>query len=233
VGIRECQTCLHRSISHGPQGCTLCDCTLVRHEFVHPEGKTREQAIAEMIDLALDDIGSDARSKGAYHEAGHAVAAVAIGWPVERVVLAKDGSGGCILISDPEPCFDDLVLDYAGPVAERRYSRVDYYDQRSRHDLDLASDCAAALTDQEEKVRVFREEEARPVVNELALEAAEMAVYAAGDAAFAMMEEAEAEAERLVEEHWEEVQRVANELIAHEQVDGGRLTQICSGAKGQ
>ncbi len=232
MAMRECETCLHRFISHGPQGCTLCGCTSVRGGFVGTAGTTHEQAVAEMMELlGLDDAGSDARANGAYHEAGHAVAAVAFGWPVERVLLRKDGSGGCDLVSDPEPCFDDLVMDYAGPVAERRFSGVDYYDNRSSHDFELASTCATALTAREETARVLREEEALPVVNQSALKAAERAVFAEEDAAFAMLEQAEAEAQRLVGEHWEDVQRVADELIAHEQVDGDRLTQICSRAK--
>ena len=66
MAMRECQTCRHRFISHGPQGCTLCGCTSVRGGFVSAAGKSPESAVAEMMHLLgmSEPVEDDGRESG-------------------------------------------------------------------------------------------------------------------------------------------------------------------------
>src|SRR5215471_195756 len=80
----------------------------------------------------------------AYHEAGHAVVALRLGFEVGKVSIVRRGGGGSAEVRrrSPIPSPDDIKVDMAGPLAEALVNfedaevqfgaRVDQQDTRRR-----------------------------------------------------------------------------------------------------
>jgi hypothetical protein len=106
---------------------------------------------------------NDTHSRGstAYHEAGHAIIALTIGRPVKSVDIYERTKGswsGHVITGPADPnaepfvarCLNDLVIDFAGPVAQKRacpQSRLDWFHS---WDLDNARDTVALVSASEE-----------------------------------------------------------------------------------
>ena len=150
----------------------------------------------------------------AYHEAGHVVATWLFGYgsAIERVsIIPKEDflgvlQGGSPLSNmDPdrdkspevlEALENDVVILYAGPAAQKQYSPDSWHDFHGAKDFDDANDLVSR--------------------------------YSGGDLETeeALQKKLYKQAERLIQEHWEEVEAVAKVLLQRKELIGQEAVRV-------
>ena len=149
----------------------------------------------------------------AYHEAGHAVAAVLLERPFSKVDIVGDQvAAGRIIYEDrPDPpdqstkaqwAEHDLIVTLAGAVAQRRFSP----DSDWRHGMGQGEKLTAPRSD---LPRLDRPSDFQTVI----LGIADLGYTR--EAAVAYRAELQARAEALIEDLWPAVKQVAEALLEH------------------
>jgi len=89
----------------------------------------------------LNSTATEHPNSVAFHEAGHAVIAVALGMPVAQVSIfrPKDGLDGATTFrrGSQSPIWQQLVVSYAGYSAERRIDKTVTWDEDSNDFYDF------------------------------------------------------------------------------------------------
>jgi len=149
----------------------------------------------------------------AFHEAGHATAAVALGLSVPRVTVERstviqrgtwERYAGLTELSSSEDAVSFAIVCFAGPAASARYCPGDTTDMES--DFRAAEEAIDAA--------VRRELPSRPTLSTYARRRAVIAMYV------------KSHAERLVADHWIEIRAMANALLACRTLAGDAVLRI-------
>ncbi len=134
----------------------------------------------------------------AYHEAAHAVLALALGFELVRVSLGEDLTGEAEYVLQG-PTHEALVVQVAGEIAGCRY-RDDDRPRGGTHDVLTAAEIAEALVAQEG-----------------------YGAAVPGLRIQKLLELANGDARRLVEENWLAIIRVAEALSLQGSLDAGQV----------
>jgi hypothetical protein len=141
-----------------------------------------------------------ARSTAAFHESGHVVIALVLGRKVKRVSIDDDGDGGKtdIKLGTNKR---SILIALAGPYAQRRHAPDSGW--RSRNHTGFGSDADF------------------DVVTDLIYE-----MFGIGEVAERCWAKSEALIEQLVNQHWEQIERVAQALIERGVIEGAELEHL-------
>jgi len=149
--------------------------------------------------------------RAAFHEAGHAVAAVAVGYRVRELWIDGDYSGHCgddhssQETTTPAGVYRMAIVALAGWIADAiNAGRPELIDERRREILELICNAAAREIEEED-------DEGGDALAVACL----LADGRAGDPA-ELLADANDEAERIVREEWGTIEAVAAELLAAE-----------------
>jgi hypothetical protein len=158
-------------------------------------------------------IGTSTLRSAAYHEAGHAVALLHAGIPVESVEIGLAGplegniAGHAVFLEDPGVYEYDLAVAYlAGPYAEAR--------QRRMHRRDALALCGAG-SDLAKLQDIIGEQVAKGNVDE-----------DDDGAGSTVWKKVESETGLLLRHNWSAVERVAWALLEHGRLDGEEVERL-------
>lgn len=140
----------------------------------------------------------DSRKATAYHEAGHAVLAHTLGFEVISVSLGEELTGSTEFVLHGATN-EALIVQLAGEIAGCRY-RGDDRPRGGTQDVLMAAEIGTALVEQEG-----------------------YGAAAPGLRIQKLIEQADADARRLVEENWPFITSVAEALVAQDSLDGGQI----------
>jgi hypothetical protein len=99
-------------------------------------------------------LGSEAvKQEAAYHEAGHAVIACALGCKVRFVIIDPNGGGECQCDDPPEGERDrKIMLCFAGPAAQRKHKPSSWKSWHGNDDYRKAVELVQGLGVSDERV---------------------------------------------------------------------------------
>ncbi|WP_159397729.1 hypothetical protein [Sorangium cellulosum] len=158
----------------------------------------------------------EAMTPVAYHEAGHAIVAHYLGKVIALITLDWERKRGSTSMSWPDGdgrahIHDELLIALAGEIAERRYIFANYPQNKAAN---LCSAYAQANTDDRQKTILYLrelDEAAEPFSPDLK----------------ARLELAREESTSVVDDQWEQIVALADELLRDSSLGGDRLVSIC------
>ena len=93
------------------------------------------------------------KQEAAYHEAGHAVIACALGCKVRFVIIDPNGGGECQCDDPPEGERDrKIMLCFAGPAAQRKHKPSSWKSWHGNDDYRKAGELVQGLGVSDERV---------------------------------------------------------------------------------
>jgi hypothetical protein len=139
------------------------------------------------------------------HEGGHVCIGVALGQRIEYVKLSRNANGstnGSTCHTDGLDVIASMIALAAGPAAQRRYGAVDrFYDDWARDDerqmIGLALDLVETQPRRDRKANALK-----------------------------LIAGAEAVAARMVDSMWDDIERVARELVRFEHLDADDVAAL-------